>query len=116
MLGAGVFSAFAPAAAAAGAGLVVGLMVAGVVAWCNAAASAQLAAQFPESGGTYVYGRKLLGPLAGFLAGWGFVIGKIASCTAMARLAVWSRPTICTSNGAGSPKFKVWLTISAGRK
>ena len=55
MVGAGVFSAFTPAAAAAGSGLLVGLVVAAVVAWCNATASAQLAAQYPTSGGTYVY-------------------------------------------------------------
>jgi len=84
MIGAGVFAVFAPAAAAAGAGLLIGLAAAAVVAYCNATASAQLAAQFPTSGGTYVYGRQLLGPWWGFLAGWGFVIGKTASCAAMA--------------------------------
>ena len=35
-------------------------------------------------GGAYVYGRKRLGALWGFLAGWGFVVGKLASCAAMA--------------------------------
>ena len=43
MIGAGVFSVFAPAAAAAGSGLLIGLGVAAVVATCNALASAQLA-------------------------------------------------------------------------
>jgi APA family basic amino acid/polyamine antiporter len=84
MIGAGVFSAFAPAAAAAGAGLLIGLGVAAAVAYCNAVASAQLAAQYPTSGGTYVYGRERLGAWWGFIAGWGFVIGKTASCAAMA--------------------------------
>lgn len=84
MIGAGVFSAFAPAAAAAGSGLLVGLGLAAAVAYCNAVASAQLAAQYPTSGGTYVYGRERLGEWWGFLAGWGFVIGKTASCAAMA--------------------------------
>lgn len=84
MVGAGVFAAFTPAAQAAGAGLLVGLALAAVVAYCNATASAQLAAQYPTSGGTYVYGRERLGPWWGFLAGWGFVIGKTASCAAMA--------------------------------
>jgi APA family basic amino acid/polyamine antiporter len=84
MIGAGVFSAFAPAARAAGSGLLVGLVLAAGVAYCNAVASAQLAAQYPESGGTYVYGRERLGEWWGFLAGWGFVIGKTASCAAMA--------------------------------
>jgi basic amino acid/polyamine antiporter, APA family len=84
MIGAGVFSAFAPAAAAAGSGLLIGLALAAGVAYCNAVASAQLAARYPSSGGTYVYGRERLGEWWGFLAGWGFVIGKTASCAAMA--------------------------------
>ena len=84
MVGAGVFAAFAPAARAAGAGLLIGLVLAAAVAYSNATASAQLAAEYPESGGTYVYGRKRLGPWWGFLAGWGFVVGKTASCAAMA--------------------------------
>jgi APA family basic amino acid/polyamine antiporter len=84
MIGAGVFAAWAPAARAAGTGLLVGLVIAGVVAFCNATSSAQLAAIHPESGGTYVYGRRQLGEGWGHLAGWGFVVGKTASCAAMA--------------------------------
>ena len=84
MIGAGVFAAFAPAAAAAGSGALIGLAVAGVVAYCNATSSAALAAEHPESGGTYVYGRERLGHWSGFTAGWGFVVGKTASCAAMA--------------------------------
>ncbi|MEH0932042.1 APC family permease [Micromonospora sp. CPCC 205558] len=85
MLGAGIFVVFGPAVAAAGgAGLLPALVLAGFVAFCNATSSARLAARYPESGGTYVYGRERLGPFAGFLAGWGFVVGKTASCAAMA--------------------------------
>ncbi|MDQ6714990.1 MAG: APC family permease, partial [Actinomycetota bacterium] len=87
MIGAGIFAAFTPAAAAAGSGLLVGLALAAGVAYCNATASAQLAAQHPDSGGTYVYGRRQLGPWWGFTAGWGFVVGKTASCAAMALTA-----------------------------
>ncbi len=83
MIGAGVFSAFGPAAAAAGAGLLVGLVLAAGVAYCNAVASAQLAAQYPTSGGTYIYGRERLGEWWGFVAGWSFVVGKTASCVVM---------------------------------
>jgi basic amino acid/polyamine antiporter, APA family len=99
MLGAGVFAAFSPAAAVAGAGLLIGLAVAALVAYCNATASAQLAAEYPTSGGTYIYGRERLGPWWGFIAGWGFVIGKTASCAAMALTfaayvapPAWGRP------------------------
>jgi len=84
MMGAGVFAAFGPAAWAAGSGLLVGLAVAAVVAVSNATSSAQLAAVYPTSGGTYVYGRERLGPWWGYLAGWAFVVGKLASCAAMA--------------------------------
>lgn len=84
MVGAGVFVAWAPAASAAGTALLIGLVIAGVIAFCNAASSAQLAAVHPRSGGTYVYGREQLGPGWGHLAGWSFVVGKTASCSAMA--------------------------------
>jgi APA family basic amino acid/polyamine antiporter len=84
MVGAGLFTAFGPAAAAAAGWLLGALAVAALIAFCNATSSAQLAAQYPTSGGTYVYGRERLGPWWGFVAGWGFVIGKTASCAAMA--------------------------------
>lgn len=84
MVGAGVFAVWTPAAQAAGSGLLVGLVIAAVVAYCNAVSSAQLAAVYPVSGGTYVYGRERLGEWWGFAAGWCFVIGKTASCAAMA--------------------------------
>ncbi|MFI6044234.1 APC family permease [Nocardia sp. NPDC051321] len=84
MIGAGVFAALAPAARAAGSGLLLGLVVAAVVAYCNATSSARLAARYPASGGTYVYGRERLGEFWGYLAGWCFVVGKTASCAAMA--------------------------------
>ncbi|MGV9640371.1 APC family permease, partial [Streptomyces sp. NPDC003514] len=84
MIGAGIFAALAPAARAAGSGLLAGLAVAAVVAYCNAMSSARLAARYPASGGTYVYGRERLGEFWGYLAGWAFVVGKTASCAAMA--------------------------------
>ena len=84
MIGAGAFVVFGPAAAAAGSGLLIGLVIAAVVAYCNATSSARLAARYPQSGGTYVYGRERLGEFWGYLAGWSFLVGKMASCAAMA--------------------------------
>ncbi len=104
MIGAGVFAAFAPAAEAAGAGLLVGLAIAAFVAFANASSTAQLAARYPESGGAYRYGRERLGEWPGFLAGWSFVIGKTASCAAMAITFAaylapveWQRPLAVTA-------------------
>ncbi|MFC5132178.1 APC family permease [Paeniglutamicibacter kerguelensis] len=84
MIGAGLFSAFTPAAASAGSALLVSLFLAAALAYANARSSAQLAARYPTSGGTYAYGREVLGPWPGFIAGWGFVVGKTASAAAMA--------------------------------
>lgn len=103
MIGAGIFAAAGPAAAAAGSGLLIGVVIAGCLAYLNATTMAQLAAVYPESGGTYVYGRKLLGNYWGFLAGWGFVIGKLASCTAMAlTFAYYAAPSYARPIAVGS--------------
>jgi APA family basic amino acid/polyamine antiporter len=84
MIGTGVFVVFAPAAAAAGSGLLIALGIAAFVAYANATSSADLAALYPASGGTYVYGRERLGAVWGYLAGIGFIFGKSASCAAAA--------------------------------
>ncbi|MFI1223805.1 MULTISPECIES: APC family permease [unclassified Streptomyces] len=122
MIGAGVFAALAPAAAAAGSGLLLGLALAALVAYCNAMSSARLAARYPASGGTYVYGRERLGEFWGYLAGWAFVVGKTASCAAMALTVgayVWPGQTqavavaavvaLTAVNCAGVQK-SAWLT------
>jgi APA family basic amino acid/polyamine antiporter len=103
MVGAGVFAAWGPAAREAGSGLLAGLGVAAVVAYCNARSSARLAALYPESGGTYVYGRRRLGLFWGYLAGTGFVAGKLASCAAMA----------LTFGAYAAPGEKRWLAVGA---
>lgn len=98
MVGAGVFAAFAPAAAAAGSWLLLGLCIAAVVAYANATTTATLAAAMPTSGGGYAYARALLSPGWGFVAGWAFLAGKTASAAAMALTfgayvyEPWARP------------------------
>ncbi|MCH5676025.1 APC family permease [Streptomyces gilvus] len=122
MVGAGIFAALGPAARAAGSGLLVGLAVAAVVAYCNATSSARLAARYPASGGTYVYGRERLGAFWGYLAGWSFVVGKTASCAAMALTVgayVWPAQTHAVAVAAvvaltavnyGGIQKSAWLT------
>ncbi|ATG50931.1 amino acid permease [Brachybacterium vulturis] len=84
MIGAGAFVSLGAAQDLAGALAPLAVLLAAGVALCNATSTAQLAAQHPAAGGTYHFGRQQLGPWWGFLAGWCFVIGKIASCAAMA--------------------------------
>jgi APA family basic amino acid/polyamine antiporter len=96
MLGAGVFVAFGPAAAAAGATLPFALVLAGLVAWANADSSARLAALLPTSGGAYAYGRARLGAPWGVLAGVAFLLGKTLSAGAIA----WTVGTYLWPEGA----------------
>jgi APA family basic amino acid/polyamine antiporter len=103
MVGAGIFAALSPAAHYAGSALLIGLALAGAVAYCNATSSARLAALYPESGGTYVYGRRRLGDVWGYLAGAAFVVGKLASCAAMAlTFAHYAAPSIARPLAVGA--------------
>ncbi|WP_197093912.1 amino acid permease, partial [Nonomuraea sp. SBT364] len=117
MVGAGVFAAFAPAAQAAGTWLLAALGLAGLVAYCNATSSARLAALYPESGGTYVYGRRRLGPFWGYLAGWGFTVGKTASCAAMAlTFGAYVAPGLARPLAVGAVVVLTALNLSGVRR
>jgi basic amino acid/polyamine antiporter, APA family len=79
IIGAGIFVVIGVAAGVAGPAFLIGLLIAGIVATFNALSSAQLAARFPHSGGTYEYGHQMLHPWLGFTAGWMFLASKLAA-------------------------------------
>jgi basic amino acid/polyamine antiporter, APA family len=84
ILGTGVFVGLAQATALAGPWVLLAIVLAGALAYCNAMSSAQLAAAYPVSGGTYEYGYRLLSPTWGFIAGWTFLLAKSASAATAA--------------------------------
>ncbi len=84
IIGAGIFVVTGIAAGVSGPAFIVGLLVAGVIASFNALSSAQLAAIYPHSGGTYEYGYILINPAFGFSAGWMFLISKLAAAGVVA--------------------------------
>ena len=84
IVGAGIFVVTGVAAELAGASLLVALVIAGLAAAFNALSSAELAARYPQSGGTYEYGYQLLGAWPGFIAGWVFLGSKIAAAGVVA--------------------------------
>jgi len=84
ILGTGVFVSIGLVAGLAGIWTPAAVLAAAMVATCNALSSAQLAAAYPQSGGTYEYGWRLLHPLAGFTAGWTFLCAKSASAATAA--------------------------------
>ena len=84
MVGTGVFVAWNPAFELAGSHLLLALGIAALMAGLNATSNARLARQFPQSGGAYIYGRECIHPVVGQIAGWSFLIGKLASASAAA--------------------------------
>src|SRR5690625_1812966 len=85
IIGAGIFVVTGIAAGVSGPAFIIGLLVAGLIATFNALSSAQLAANYPHSGGTYEYGYILLNPSLGFSAGWMFLISKLTAAGVVAR-------------------------------
>lgn len=102
VMGAGLFVVTGVAAGVAGPAFLVGLAVAGAAATCNGLSSAQLAARYPQSGGTYEYGYQLISPAAGFTAGWMFLTSKLAAAGTVAlgfshyarSLLPWAPPVV----------------------
>lgn len=79
IVGTGVFVSLGMAIQLTGPSVVLGVVLAGLTATCNALNAAQLAACSPTSGGTYEYGYLYLTPWLGFTAGWTFLLAKCAS-------------------------------------
>jgi basic amino acid/polyamine antiporter, APA family len=84
IIGAGIFVVTGVAAGISGPAFILGLIVAGVIASFNGLSSAQLAAVYPFSGGTYEYGYRLIHPTFGFAAGWMFLISKLSAAGVVA--------------------------------
>ena len=84
ILGAGIFAVIAPAAKIAGPALLVSFAIGAFVALCNALSSTQLAAVLPRTGGTYAFGRRMMGPWWGFAAGWMFLVANTVGPGAIA--------------------------------
>lgn len=84
ILGAGIFAVIAPAAGIAGPALLISLCLAAFVALCNALSSTQLAAALPRTGGTYEFGRRMMGPWWGYSAGWMFLAANTVGPGAIA--------------------------------
>lgn len=84
IVGAGIFVVSGIAAGIAGPAFLVALLIAAGAAACNGLSSAQLAAEYPHSGGTYEYGHIVLNPSLGFAAGWMFLVSKLAAAGTVA--------------------------------
>ena len=84
MVGTGVFISLGLGAGLVGPGVVLAVALAGGLAMCNGLSSAQLAAAFPVSGGTYEYGHRVGWAPLGTVAGVLFIVAKSASAATAA--------------------------------
>ncbi len=84
IFGTGVFVAIGLALDVTGDYVLAAVALAGLLALANALSSAQLAAAYPVSGGTYEYAYRLIDARVGFAAGWLFLLAKSASAATAA--------------------------------
>ena len=110
ILGTGVFVSIGIGASVAGTGVILAVVLASLVATANGLSSAQLAASYPVSGGTYEYGYKTLNGWWGFAAGWMFLCAKSASAaTAALGFAGYALGLF----GISSPSWRVGIALIA---
>lgn len=84
IIGGGIFVVTGIVAGYAGSALVISIIVAGIIAFITATSFAKLTAWQPVEGSVYEYGRQLVSPSAGFLAGWMWMIANTFTGAAVA--------------------------------
>jgi basic amino acid/polyamine antiporter, APA family len=76
IIGGGIFVVTGIVAGYAGSALIVSMIIAGIIAFITATSFARLTAWQPVEGGVYEYGRQLISPFYGFLAGWMWLVAN----------------------------------------
>ncbi len=76
IIGGGIFVVTGIVAGYAGSALIVSMIIAGVIAFLTALSFARLTAWQPVEGSVYEFGRQLVSPYAGFLAGWMWIVSN----------------------------------------
>ena len=84
MIGSGIFVSLGIAAGISGSAVLLAVILAGLLAICNAFNIAQLAASNAVSGGVYEFGYRYLNPWLGFTGGWMYVLAKTAAAATAA--------------------------------
>ncbi len=102
IIGSGVFKKVAPMAAELGSPLLVLAcwIMAGLISLAGALTYAEMAGMFPQSGGEYVYFKKVYGRLFAFMYGWGaFTVMRTATIAALAYIFGQSLVALTGSGG-----------------
>jgi basic amino acid/polyamine antiporter, APA family len=111
ILGSGIFGIPATLAAAVGSASPWAVLLAGAAMGVIAACYAEVASQFTESGGTYLYVRCALGRFAGIQVGWMMLIVRLTACAASADLFVDYLAEFIPNIVQPVPRFMVITTL-----
>ncbi|MCB2156236.1 amino acid permease [bacterium] len=113
IVGGGILALAGTAFVEAGPGAIVAFALNGVIAVLTALTFAELSTAFPESGGTYLFSKRVLSVGAAFVVGW---IVWFASIVAAALYAMGFASFLIGSLAAAYPETPAWITTPAGLK
>ncbi len=95
MIGAGVYISMGEAAGTTGGSLLIAILLGAGLATLNGLSSAQLGVYDPRAGGAYQFGRRLVSPVVGFMAGWLFLLAALtAGATYVLTFSAYLQPLI----------------------
>ncbi|HXC00758.1 MAG TPA: APC family permease [Terriglobales bacterium] len=113
IIGSGIFGLPATVAALLGKRSVVAVLIAGGAMGVIMACFAEVASQFSEAGGPYLYARTAFGRLTGILVGWMLYLGQTAAPAASANLFVIYLAEFWPAAKQPWPRFVI-LTLLVG--
>ena len=113
IIGSGIFGLPATVAGLLGKRSVVAVLIAGAAMGVIMACFAEVASQFPEAGGPYLYARAAFGRLIGILVGWMLYLAQTAAPAANANLFVVYLAEFWPAAKERWPRFAI-LTLLVG--
>ncbi len=113
IIGSGIFGLPATVAGLLGKRSVVAVLIAGAAMGVIMACYAEVASQFSEAGGPYLYARTAFGRLMGILVGWMLYLGQTAAPAAAANLFVTYLAVFWPAATQRWPRFVI-LTLLVG--
>ena len=103
----------------AGPALPLSVLLALVGCTCVAVSIGQLAKEMPSAGGLYTYVARALGPQAGFMVGWAYLLFQPLVAPLLFLIFAWTTKDVVASNHHGlhwhySGQWWIWILLAAG--
>lgn len=113
MIGSGVFGLPSVIAALVGSLSPLAVLLAGLATAVVIGCYAEVASQFTETGGHYIYVRRAFGRFAGLQVGWLNLLGRLTACAAAVNLLVVSLGEFWPQADMPAPRFAI-MTLLIG--